>query len=184
MKDNSFIYRINIKKKLVSKEKVKSAYHLLGGRSLTSRVLLDELDPSCEPLGPKNKLVLAPGLLSGTSAPCSGRLSIGGKSPLTGGIKESNSGGTAAIKLAKLGIKAIIIEDIPENNEWYSIKIVTMKLQNIIKTSMVIKLLLYPLALQGKVNIELPQYLLQIWKVFLPDIVHAEAWEHLWDLKK
>ena len=123
MKDNTFIYRINIKKKTVSKEKVKNAYHLLGGRSLTSRVLLDELDPSCEPLGPKNKLVLAPGLLGGTSAPCSGRLSIGGKSPLTEGTKESNSGGTAAIKLAKLGIKAIIIEDMPEDSEWYSIKI-------------------------------------------------------------
>lgn len=123
MKDNTFIYRINIKKKTVSKEKVKSAYHLLGGRSLTSRVLLDELDPSCEPLGPKNKLVLAPGLLGGTSAPCSGRLSIGGKSPLTEGTKESNSGGTAAIKLAKLGVKAIIIEDMPEDSEWYSIKI-------------------------------------------------------------
>ena len=123
MKDNTFIYRINIKKKTVSKEKVKSTYRLQGGRSLTSRILLDELDPSCEPLGQKNKLIIAPGLLGGTSAPCSGRLSIGGKSPLTGGIKESNSGGTAAIKLAKLGIKAIIIEDIPEENEWYSIKI-------------------------------------------------------------
>jgi aldehyde:ferredoxin oxidoreductase len=123
MKDNMFIYRIDIKNKKISKEEIKSTYRLLGGRSLTSRILLDELDPSCEPLGPKNKLVLAPGLLGGTSAPCSGRLSIGGKSPLTEGIKESNSGGTAAIKLAKLGIKAIIIEDRPENNEWYSIKI-------------------------------------------------------------
>lgn len=118
-----FIYRIDIKNKKVSKEEIKSTYRLLGGRSLTSRILLDELDPSCEPLGQKNKLVIAPGLLGGTSTPCSGRLSVGGKSPLTGGIKESNSGGTAAIKLAKLGIKAIIIEDMPEENEWYSIKI-------------------------------------------------------------
>ena len=111
MKDNMFIYRIDIKNKKVSKEEIKSTYRLLGGRSLTSRILLDELDPSCEPLGQKNKLIIAPGLLGGTSTPCSGRLSVGGKSPLTGGIKESNSGGTAAIKLAKLGIKAIIIED-------------------------------------------------------------------------
>jgi len=123
MKDNMFIYRIDIKNKKVSKEEIKSTYRLLGGRSLTSKILLDELDPSCEPLGQKNKLVIAPGLLGGTSTPCSGRLSVGGKSPLTGGIKESNSGGTAAIKLAKLGIKAIIIEDMPEENEWYSIKI-------------------------------------------------------------
>ncbi|MEW6624814.1 MAG: aldehyde ferredoxin oxidoreductase N-terminal domain-containing protein [Bacillota bacterium] len=64
-------------------------------------MLLDEVDPTCEALGPQNKIVIAPGLLGGgTSAPCSGRISIGAKSPLTGGIKESNGGGIAARKLA------------------------------------------------------------------------------------
>jgi aldehyde:ferredoxin oxidoreductase len=66
--------------------------------------------PLCHPLGPENKLVIAPGLLSGTTAPCSGRLPVGAKSPLTGGIKESNAGGTAAQKLARLSIAAIVIE--------------------------------------------------------------------------
>ena len=123
MNEGQLILRIDMKRKKILKQMVPEKYFLLGGRGLTSKILLDEVDPTCEPLGYKNKLIIAPGLLGGTSAPCSGRLSIGGKSPLTGGIKESNSGGTAAIKLAKLGVKAVIIENIPEDNEWYSIKI-------------------------------------------------------------
>jgi aldehyde:ferredoxin oxidoreductase len=51
--------------------------------------------------------------LSGTSAPSSGRLSIGGKSPLTGGIKEANVGGTAGHKLARLNLQAIMVWDGP-----------------------------------------------------------------------
>ena len=47
------------------------------------------------PLGPENVVVFAPRIIAGTSLPNSGRLSVGGKSPLTGMIKESNSGGTA-----------------------------------------------------------------------------------------
>jgi len=58
-------------------------------------------------------------LLGGTGVPSSGRLSIGAKSPLTGGIKESNGGGTAAGKLARLGIKAIIVQGRPNNRAPY-----------------------------------------------------------------
>ena len=72
----------------------------------------------------RNKLVIAPGLLTGTPAPYSARLSIGAKSPLTGGIKESNGGGTVARKLANLGIKAIILEGQPEDSS-VSILIIT-----------------------------------------------------------
>lgn len=53
----------------------------------------------------------------------SGRLSVGAKSPLTGGIKESNSGGTAAQRLAKLGVKALVIEGMPEGHAWYCIHV-------------------------------------------------------------
>ena len=89
------------------KKKFRPSYQVLGGRVLTSQVLLDEVDPICEPLGPRNKLVLAPGVVGETLAPCSGRLV--GKSALTGGIKEANSGGTAAHKLARLGYQAVIM---------------------------------------------------------------------------
>lgn len=50
-------------------------------------------------------------------------MSVGGKSPLTGGIKEANSGGTAGQMFAKLGIKAIIMENKPADNEWFILKI-------------------------------------------------------------
>jgi len=91
----------------------------LGGRGLTSTIVAAEVDPECHPLGPNNKLVFAPGLLSGTTAANSGRNSVGAKSPLTGGIKESNVGGTSAAIFAKLGVKALIIEGIPEDDDTF-----------------------------------------------------------------
>lgn len=85
-------------------------YAGLGGRALTSRMIFNEVPPLCHALGPENKIVIAPGLLSGTAAGQSGRLSIGCKSPLTGGIKESNAGGQAAQVLARLGYAAMVLE--------------------------------------------------------------------------
>jgi aldehyde:ferredoxin oxidoreductase len=79
--------------------------------------------PTCHALGTNNKLVFAPGLLSGTAAANSGRLSAGAKSPLTGTIKESNAGGTAAQMLARLGIKALIIEGLPTEDKWYNLHV-------------------------------------------------------------
>ena len=81
----------------------------LGGRGLTSALVSAEVDPKCDPLGPDNLIVFAGGILAGTSFLNSGRLSVGAKSPLTGGIKEANSGGQAARKLANLGIKAVVV---------------------------------------------------------------------------
>jgi aldehyde:ferredoxin oxidoreductase len=72
-------------------------------------------------LGEKNKLVIAPGLLSGSAAAISGRVSIGCKSPLTGTIKESNAGGQAGQVLARLGYAAIVFEGKPENGDLYKI---------------------------------------------------------------
>jgi aldehyde:ferredoxin oxidoreductase len=95
----------------------------LGGRAMTSTIVAKEVPPTCHALGASNKLVFSPGLLTGTAAANSGRLSAGAKSPLTGGIKESNAGGTAARMFAKLGIRALIIEGIPKADKWYSIHI-------------------------------------------------------------
>lgn len=102
--------RVDMTAKEVKVEGVPEKYQALGGRALTSQFVLDEVPATCHPLGAKNKLIFAPGLLSGTNAPSSGRLSVGGKSPLTGGIKESNAGGVSAQKLANLGIKGIVLE--------------------------------------------------------------------------
>jgi aldehyde:ferredoxin oxidoreductase len=99
------------------------AYDGLGGRALTSKIVANEVPPLCHPLGPENKLVIAPGLLSGTAAATSGRISVGAKSPLTGGIKESNAGGQAAQVLARLGYAAVIVEGAAEPGKWYKLVI-------------------------------------------------------------
>ena len=96
-------------------------YAGFGGRALTSAIVSKEVPPLCHPLGADNKLVIAPGLLSGTAASQSGRISVGGKSPLTGGIKESNSGGQASQVLAKLGFNAIVLEGKPASDDLYKI---------------------------------------------------------------
>ncbi len=117
------IFRINMTDLGVNQEQVPEQWMGLGGRGLTSNVVAAEVEPTCHALGPRNKLVIAPGLLSGTAAANSGRLSCGAKSPLTGTIKEANAGGSSAQLLAKLGIKAIIIEGQPKDDKWYSIAV-------------------------------------------------------------
>ena len=117
------IYRVNMTTLLTTAEDVPEKWKMLGGRGLTSTIVAEEVTPTCHPLGKYNKLIFAPGLLTGTGCANSGRLSAGAKSPLTETIKESNAGGTAAVCFARLGIKALIIEGIPEKNTFYSLHI-------------------------------------------------------------
>jgi len=105
------------------REEALGEYAGLGGRAMTSAVVAREVPPSCHPLGGENKLVIAPGLLSGTTAAMSGRISVGCKSPLTGGIKEANSGGQAAQVMARLGYGAIILEGKPAGEDLYKVVI-------------------------------------------------------------
>ena len=86
-----------------------------GGRSFIAHHLQSEVEPGCDPLGPTNRLIIAHGLLGDTKLTTAGRVSIGGKSPLTGGVKEANVGGSCGRRMARLGIKAIILKDTPEN---------------------------------------------------------------------
>jgi aldehyde:ferredoxin oxidoreductase len=90
---------------------------------LTSIFVNAEVLPTCDPLGPENKLIFAPGLLSGTVLVNTSRLSVGAKSPLTGTIKESNVGGTVSAALGLLGICAIILEGKAPEGELYFLKI-------------------------------------------------------------
>ncbi|HID74653.1 MAG TPA: aldehyde ferredoxin oxidoreductase, partial [Planctomycetaceae bacterium] len=113
------IYRVNMSDLTVRAEEPGDGHSELGGRALTSALVAGEVPPGCHPLAAENKLVIAPGILTGTAAPCSGRLSVGAKSPLTGTIKESNSGGTAAQALANLGIRAIVLEGRPADGRLF-----------------------------------------------------------------
>ncbi|WP_054648316.1 aldehyde ferredoxin oxidoreductase N-terminal domain-containing protein, partial [Salidesulfovibrio brasiliensis] len=107
------ILRINTRTKEFKFEEL-GEYAGLGGRALTSRLVNKEVPADCHALSAENKLVFAGGVLAGTTVANSGRLSVGSKSPLTGGIKESNSGGLFAHKLPKLDLLAIVLEDKPE----------------------------------------------------------------------
>ena len=114
------------------------AYAGLGGRAMTSAIVSKEVPPLCHPLGADNKFVIAPGLLSGTAAAMSGRISVGCKSPLTGGIKEANAGGQPSQMLARLGYAAIVLEGKPKDDTLYKIFInkdgVNIKPDNSLKT--------------------------------------------------
>jgi aldehyde:ferredoxin oxidoreductase len=104
------LIRVNMTNQTISIDDMPEEYRRLGGRSLTSTMINSEVPAGCHPLGSQNKLVFAPGLLTGTPLINTSRLSVGAKSPLTGGIKESNVGGTVAYALARLGIAAVAIE--------------------------------------------------------------------------
>jgi len=104
------VLRVNMTSGIVSSQPLPEKYQLLGGRGLSSKVVLDEVPADCDPLGPMNKLVFAVGLLGGTYLSSANRLSVGAKSPLTKGIKESNAGGTTALRMAQMGYRAVIIE--------------------------------------------------------------------------
>jgi aldehyde:ferredoxin oxidoreductase len=112
------VWRINMENKSIKQEPVPDAWIHLGGRGLIARVLLDEVPAECEPLGELNKLIFAPGLLVGHMLSSCDRISIGGKSPLTGGVKESNAGGTTGLQITLLGIKVLIIEGISKENDF------------------------------------------------------------------
>ena len=104
------VWRVDLAEQQFSIEAVPKPWEHLGGRGLLARILLDEVPPTCEPLGPANKLIFAPGLLVGHMLSSCDRISVGGKSPLTGGVKEANAGGSTGLQLTRLGIQALILE--------------------------------------------------------------------------
>ena len=110
------ILRVNTKIKSITLEKCTEKQSRYGGRSFIAHILQSEVEPTCDPIGPGNKLIIATGLLGDTTLSTAGRLSIGGKSPLTGGIKEANVGGLAGKRMASLGLRAIILEELPDDS--------------------------------------------------------------------
>ncbi|NVM29923.1 MAG: iron-containing alcohol dehydrogenase [Candidatus Helarchaeota archaeon] len=113
------ILRIKMGTLEVTFENLPDSWRLIGGRGLIAKILNKEVSPKCDPLGPENIFIVAIGLLSGTNAPSCGRTSVGGKSPLTKGIKEANAGGPFAQKLDRLGIRCIIVEGYPKDDKMY-----------------------------------------------------------------
>ncbi|MCX8032552.1 MAG: aldehyde ferredoxin oxidoreductase [Thermoleophilia bacterium] len=100
--------RVDMTRGEISSQEV-PADSLLGGRAFIDWYLTERVSPGVHPLSEENPFIVATGLLAGTSAPSSGRISVGGKSPLTGGVKEANAGGAAGHKLGRIGVRSIVV---------------------------------------------------------------------------
>lgn len=85
-----------------------TAKQFIGGRGLGIQVLLQELDAACDPLGPENLLIMAAGPLTGTKAPTGARYMVMTKSPLTGAVTCSNSGGHFPAALKRAGVDMVV----------------------------------------------------------------------------
>lgn len=117
------LLRVDMNNLQTAWEEVPEVYQRLAGRALIARLLLEEIPPTCDALGPHNKLIFSPGLLGGAGVTTAGRLSVGAKSPLTGGTKEANAGGTAGDTMGKFGIKAVVIEGQAKQGQFYLLHI-------------------------------------------------------------
>ena len=106
------------------KGKFDTKEYMLGGRTLSSRLVSREVPPTCDPFGKNNTLFFCTGVLAGTTVSSSGRLSIGAKSPLTGGIKESNAGGIVGARMAQHGLRCIALESDPKGDAGWKIVVI------------------------------------------------------------
>lgn len=104
--------RVNLTTQTVATEPLDPALatKFIGGRGLGSYLFSQEVDPKIDPFSPDNKLIFATGPLTGTTAPTGGRYMVVTKSPLSGTIASSNSGGFWGAELKHAGYDIIIIE--------------------------------------------------------------------------
>ena len=121
--------RINLSTGEIKVEKLdlELAHKFIGGRGLGTKILYDEGVATVEPLSPENKLIYITGPMTGAAAPSTGRYMVVTKSPLTGMIACSNSGGIWGAKLKHAGWDAIIVEG--QAPEWTYISIEDDKIQ-------------------------------------------------------
>ncbi len=112
-------YSFNLSKSQSQEIHLGKEWANLGGRAFTSKAVFQFVPPQCNPLGSENILAFSVGLLANSRASSTFRISVGAKSPLTGGIKESNSGGTAGYAFTTLGIRGLILDEIA--SEWQTL---------------------------------------------------------------
>jgi aldehyde:ferredoxin oxidoreductase len=117
------VLRVDMKNEKATFENLEEEWKTLGGSAFIAKIMNKEVPPSTDPLGPENLFIVAVGPLAGTGAPQLGRISVGAKSPLTLGIKEANSGGPAAQILDRLGIRAVIVQGAPYDNQLFCLLI-------------------------------------------------------------
>ena len=113
---------INIADSQIEKKEIPVDYVELGGRSYIANyimglVMAGQLDPNCDPLGEQNPLIFCTTVFAGTLLSTDNRISVGGKSPLTGTIKESNAGGTIGKYMADHGLRSITVHGLPTDGK-------------------------------------------------------------------
>ncbi len=110
------ILRVNLTDKKASTEPLRMdfAEKYIGSKGLAIRYMYEELKPGIDALGEENKLFLTTGPLTGTPAPCSGKLSVAAKSPATGTMNDCSIGGHVGIRIKYAGYDMIIFEGIAD----------------------------------------------------------------------
>ena len=105
------ILRVNLTTKQITEQPYPEvlAQQFMGGAAAAIKLLYDEVDPGVDALGPDNKLIVSMGFLAGTSAPATSRVAFVAKSPLSGTVGYSNSGGFFPNELRAAGVQAIIV---------------------------------------------------------------------------
>jgi len=109
---NGKILRVNLSNRTITAETPDENFYrtYMGGEGVIAYYLLKEVQPGTEPLSPDNKLIFAPGILTGVPLAGSGRNSVGAKSPLTGGFGSADGGGFFGAELKRAGWDGIIVE--------------------------------------------------------------------------
>ncbi len=106
------VLRVDLSGKTFREEplQVDMARDFIGGVGFAIKYVYDEVPPTCDPLGPANKLVFACGPFTGTTIPCASRMAVNAKSPLTQVMSGALTGGHFPVELKAAGYDALIIE--------------------------------------------------------------------------
>ena len=106
------LLRVNLTTKTSSIESSEKYFKYIGGKGMANRIMYDEVPVGTDPAAPENKIVFAVGPNTGSSAPCSGRITISSLSPFTkyNAIVDAHMGGDTAVRMKNCGFDAMIIE--------------------------------------------------------------------------
>ena len=112
---------INLDDRSIKTDELDGEEVIRAGRHLIAKTLLKLGAATVDPLSPENPLIFSAGPFAGTNFSNANRLSVGCKSPLTGGVKEANSGGTFAFALGQLEIAGFNLYG--ASSDWVVIRI-------------------------------------------------------------
>jgi len=109
-------YDIQLHDRAIAKRELEGEAIVKAGRFLIAKTLLDLGAATVDPLSPRNPLIFSAGPFAGSSFSNANRTSVGCKSPLTGGVKEANGGGSFSYGLGQLKIAGFTLHE--ASPEW------------------------------------------------------------------